>query len=115
VKGLKLSDIQLWTAASDLRHAVVFEDVEEAQINSLDVTCWPDACAVIQLTDVKGVFVRGCSPKAGTDLFLDMRGQQSERVLLMANDLSNVGRVAKLAPNVRKTALVLQANHLPDK
>ena len=99
----------------DQRHAVVCEDVEDVLIDALDATCSPGAAATIRLTDVKGVLVRGCRPEAGTELFLYLQGRQSERIVLMANDLSAVSRVAKMAPDVPKTALAQLANHLGEE
>ena len=111
VKGLKFTNVSLQTTAADQRHALVCEDVEDALIDALDAPFAPGACAVIRLNNARGIFVRGCRPKAGTDLFLNLQGPQSERVILMANDLSAVGTIAKMAPDVPKTALVQRANY----
>jgi polygalacturonase len=115
VKGLKLTNVSLQTTAADQRHALVCEDVEDALIDTLDAPFAPDACAVIQLNNAKGIFVRGCRPKAGTDLFLNLKGSQSKHVVLMANDLSGVGTIAKMGSDVPKTALVQQANYTAEK
>jgi hypothetical protein len=58
VKGLKLSNVQLQLEKPDQRHAVVFEDVEDALIDCLDVPISPDTDEMISLTDVKDVFIR---------------------------------------------------------
>jgi polygalacturonase len=59
VKGLKLLNVQLQLAKPDQRHAVVFEDVEDALVDGLDAPLSPDAETIIRLTDVKKVFIRG--------------------------------------------------------
>jgi len=72
-----------------------------------------------RLTDAKGVFVRGCRPRTGTELFLNLQGPQSERVVLMANDLSGVSperdafrqKIVETGPDVAKTALAQWANY----
>ena len=115
VKGLKLTNVSLQTAAADQRHALVCEDVEDAVIEGLDTPFAPGACAVIRLNNAKDVFIRGCRPKTGTDLFLNLQGPQSKRVVLMANDLSTVSRIAKMAPDVPKTALVQRANYAAEE
>ena len=112
VKGLKFTNLQLQTAAPDQRHALVCEDVEDALIDDLDTLCSPGASAIIRLAEVKGIFIRGCRPKAVTDTFLKLQGPQSERVLLMANDLSRVKRIAEIGPDVPKAALSKLANHV---
>ena len=58
VKGLKLFNVQLQFSKPDQRHAVVFEDVEDALIDCLDAPLSPDAGEMIRLTDVKKVFIR---------------------------------------------------------
>ncbi len=58
VKGLKLLNVQLQLEKADQRHAVVFENVEDALIDCLDAPLSPDAGTMIRLTDVKKVFIR---------------------------------------------------------
>jgi len=109
VKGLKLLNFQLQSAKGDMRHALVFEDVEDALIDGLDAACSPGASSILRLTDVKGVFVRGCRPRAGTNVFLKLQGAQSERVVLAGNDLSAVSKVAERGREVPETALSVMA------
>jgi len=58
VKGLKMLNIQLQLEKPDQRHAVVFEDVEDALIDCLDAPLSPGTGEMIRLTDVKKVFIR---------------------------------------------------------
>ena len=58
VKDLKLFNVQLQLEKADQRHAVVFEDVENALIDCLDAPLSPDADEMIRLNDVKKVFIR---------------------------------------------------------
>ena len=58
VKGLKLLNVELQLEKADQRHAVVFEDVEDALIDCLDAQLSPGAGTMIRLTDVKKVFIR---------------------------------------------------------
>ena len=115
VKGLKLSNIQLQLAESDKRHALVAEDIENISIDDLDAPCSPDAGAILRLTDAKGALIRGCRPQAGTDTFLKLEGSASEEIVLVANDLSRVSRIAETAPDVPKTALSILSNHSVEK
>lgn len=115
VKGLKLDNVQLQLAKRDQRHALVCEDVQDVLIDCLDTAYSQDACATIRLTDVKGAFIRGCKPQKGTDIFVKLDGPASEGVVLVANDLSRVSRIAEIAPDVPKTALSQLANHTVEK
>jgi hypothetical protein len=110
VKGLKLVNVHLQLAKPDQRHALVFEDVQDALIDALDAQCSPDAEAVIRLADVREVFVRGCRPKAGTNVFLKLEGARSEKIVLTGNDLGGAANGVELSPDVPKTALSKLAN-----
>ena len=111
VRNLTFTNVQLQTTTFDKRHAVVCEDAEDFLIDALDTTYSPGAAATIRLTDAKGVFIRGCRPRPGTELFLNLQGSQSERVVLMANDLSGVRKITETGPDVAKTALAQRANY----
>ena len=113
--SLKLLNVQLQLAAADTRHALVCEDVENISVDNIDAAYSSDACATIRLTDVKGAFIRGCRPQAGTDIFLKMEGDASEGVVLVANDFSHTSKVAEMARDVPKTALFQLANHTAEK
>ena len=110
IKGLKFHNIQLQLAKSDLRHALVAEDVQDLSIDDLDAPFSPEAAALIRLTDVKAALIRGCRPPTGTDTFLKLQGPKSEGVVLVANDLSRAAKVIDIAPNVPATALSQLAN-----
>ncbi len=58
VRGLKLFNVQLQLEKPDQRHAVVFEDVEDALIDCLDAPLSPGTGEMIRLTDVKKVSIR---------------------------------------------------------
>lgn len=57
IKGLKLFNVQLQSEKPDRRHAVVFEDVEEAMVDCLDAPLSAETGELIRLTDVKNVFI----------------------------------------------------------
>jgi polygalacturonase len=58
VKGLKMFNVELQLEKPDQRHAVVFEDVEDAMVDWLDAPLSPDTGKMIDLNDVKNVFIR---------------------------------------------------------
>ena len=111
----KFTNVQLQTAQADQRHALICEDVEDMLIDSLDAPYSPGAAAIIRMTDVREAFVRGCRPKTGTEVFLNLQGPRSRDVVLLANDFSGVGRIAVTAPDVPKAALAQLANHIAEK
>jgi len=110
VKGLRFHNLQIETSDADHRHAIVFDDVDETVLDDLDAPFASGAAGMIRCTNSRNIFIRNCQPPDGTELFLDLQGPQTDNILLMSNDLSRVEEVAHLAPEVPKSALVLQAN-----
>ncbi|OHB75453.1 MAG: hypothetical protein A2Z25_06895 [Planctomycetes bacterium RBG_16_55_9] len=113
VKGLKLLNVQLQCEKSDQRHALVLDDVEDALIDDLDASRSPGAEATVRLTDARDTFIRGCRPKAGTDLFLKVDGTRSKGIVLTGNDFSNAAKIVERAPDV-PTAAVSEIANLAD-
>ncbi len=114
VKGLRFHNVRVETSAPDYRHAVVLDDVDEAVIDSLDAPFASKAAGMIRCTNSRNIFIRNCRPPDSTELFLDLRGPQTENILLLSNDFSGVEEITRLAADVPKSALVLQANQLPE-
>jgi hypothetical protein len=110
VKGLKLLNVQLQTKKPDQRHAVVFDDVEGALVDALSTPSLPGAESIARLTNARDILVRGCRPKAGTDLFLKLDGARSEGIFLTGNDFSDVTTIVERAPDVPKKAISKKAN-----
>jgi hypothetical protein len=110
VKGLRLRNVQLQWEKPDQRHALVFDDVEDALIDDLDAMYSSGGESIVRMTDARGVFVRGCRPKAGTDLFLKLEGAQSKGIVMTGNDFSNVEKVIERAPGVPSNAVSEVAN-----
>jgi hypothetical protein len=112
VRGLKLLNVQLQLANPDQRHALVFEDVEDALIDGLDAPCSPGSEAIIRLTDTNDILIRGCRPKAGTDVFLKLEGPHSKNVVLNGNDLSSAAKIVERSADVPESALSELANRI---
>lgn len=112
VKQLKLRNVTLATSTSDERHAIVFDDVEQGVIESLDAPYASDGAGMICLNDSSHVSIRNCQPAGGTELFLDVRGPKAKRVMLFSNDLSGVENVVLKAAEVPESAVVMKANNL---
>ena len=110
VRDLKFENVELRAAAADLRHAMVFDDAEEVMIDGLDAGFSPGAAAMIRLTQVRGVEIRGSGPKMATETFLRLEGDATGGVVLEENDLGRVGQLVELAPGVSQDALVENKN-----
>lgn len=113
VKGIKFQNIRLKTSAPDYRHAIVFDDVDEAVIDSLDAPFVSGAAGMIQCTNSQNILIRNCRPPNPTELFLDLNGSQTRNILLLSNDFSHVKKITNFSNEVSESALVLKANQLP--
>jgi hypothetical protein len=100
VKGLKLHNVQLQTAAPELRHALVCDDVEDLVVDGLDAGFSPKAAATIRLIQTRGALIRGCRPPAGTDAFLCLEGAATRRIVLTGSDFGSAGKVVEPAAEV---------------
>jgi hypothetical protein len=110
VDGLKLTNIQLQLAGTDKRHAVVLDDVRNGALDGLDAAWSSGAVAPLRLTEVQDVWVRGCRPAPGTDVFLKVQGARTEGVTLESNDFRGVKKVVEADEGVPKTAVAQRAN-----
>ena len=115
VKGLSLQNIRLETTSADYRHAIVFDDVDEAVIDSLDAPFFFGGAGMIRCTNSQNIFIRNCRPPNPTELFLCLEGSRTKNVLLLSNDLSHVKEIIDTSKDVPESALILKANQLPNE
>jgi len=59
---------------------------------------------------VQNAIVRGCTPPAGTGVFLRLQGAASSGVTLTANDFSGVQAVTQVGADVPRGAVAELAN-----
>lgn len=110
IQGLKLSNVQLQRIAEDGRHALVLEDVRNAVVDGLDAPYSNGAAALLRLTDVRDVAIRGCAPGDGTEVFVRLEGRDSGGIALLTNDLRRVEKIAQLADGLTEAALSSAGN-----
>jgi hypothetical protein len=113
VNGLKFHNIQLETSSPDYRHTIVFDDVDNAVIDSLDASFVSNAVGMIKCTNSKNICIRNCYLPKITGLFLYLNGIYTKNILLLSNDLSNAKEIAHFAADVPENALTLTSNKLP--
>jgi polygalacturonase len=112
VAGLKLTNIQLQLATGDRRHAVVLDDTRNVALDGLDAAWSSGAASSLRLTDVRDVWIRGCRPADGMDVFLKVQGARSEGVTLVGNDLRHVKKAVEADADVAPTAVAQIANRM---
>jgi polygalacturonase len=109
-KGLKFSNVQLRTDAADLRHAMMFDDVQEVEIDGFDAQFSPGAAAMFRMVDVRRATLRGCSPQSNVDTLIALEGAATRDIVLEKSRLEKVGQAAVLAPEVPQGAFVGRDN-----
>ena len=113
VKGLKLHNITLQLAAPDARHAVVFDDVTDLDIDHLNCAFSPGAAPMLKMVGVRDATIRGCRPTAPDGVFLQLQGLATARIALLANDLRRAGKWLETATDVEASAVAQSGNLLP--
>ncbi len=115
VDGLQFRNVRFETKSADYRHAIVFDDVNEAVIDCLDAPFAPGAAGMIGCANSRNIFIRNCRAPNPTDLFLNLEGSRTKNILLLSNDLSHVKEIANTSKDVSESVLVLKANKLPNE
>ena len=104
VKGLRFTGLELRTDELDLRHAMVFDDVEQVTVDGLQAQFSPGAAPMILMRQVRGAQLRRCSPLSPVDTLLRVEGEQTADIVLEDSDLSKVRQVADTGPGVPEGA-----------
>jgi hypothetical protein len=113
VRGLTLSDVRLLADKPDGRHALVLDDVEEANISGLSCSHAASAPAVVRMAQAGNVLIRGCQPLAADGVFLRLEGPDTAGIALLGNDFSRVGKVAEFGEGVDPAVLRSSGNVEP--
>jgi hypothetical protein len=100
VRGLSLSNLTLGYETADLRPAVVCDDVTDLNLSRISAASQPDGEPLIRLDQVRDAWVQSCRATTGANTFLQVNGDQSSGIKLLANDTSNVTRAVDLNNNV---------------
>ena len=105
VRGVRFANLHLRTDEPDLRHAMMFDDVEDLEIDGLDAQFWPGAAPMLRMVQVRGALMRHCSPTSAVDTLLQLQGEATKDIRLEKSDLGRVRNVAAIAPEVSGDAL----------
>ena len=113
VRGLTLTDVRLLTDKPDQRHALVLDDVEEANVSGLSCSHAAAAPAIVRMVQARNVLTRGCQPLAADGVFLRLEGPDTAGIALLGNDFSRVGKIAEYGEGVDPAVLRSAGNVEP--
>lgn len=102
VRGLHFHNV---TIADQLGPALMLADATEVEINGF-TTPTPSADApVIQMRNVEGAFIHGCSATEGASVFLQVEGAQTWHIALSGNQLKRAEQAVRTGENVDASAV----------
>jgi hypothetical protein len=105
VKGLSLRNISTSFLQDDERPALVCDEVEGLELAGSALAGAPEAEPSVRLHQVKDAFVHGCRAPGRIQTWMEVSGNQSERISVMGNDLGNAGKAVDIAGDVAQDAV----------
>jgi hypothetical protein len=105
VRGVTLSDVRLLTDKPDERHALVLDDVRDANLSGLACSHAAAAPSVVRMNQVRNVLIRGCQPVIPDGVFLRLEGGETAGIALVGNDFSRVAKLAEFGEGVNPAVL----------
>jgi polygalacturonase len=109
VRGLTLQNIRLQVASPDLRPAVIFDHVEDASINGLNVQANASAESALRIIDSKDVLLTAPRLLTSTTSFLQLEGAANERITIDGGDISKAQKPLTLAAKATKASIKIRS------
>jgi len=117
VNGLTINNLQIEVereSAEQQRHAIWAAHVQGMNISEFAgrATGLNRAPATIHLEQARNVFLNACRAEAGTQVFLNLQGRDTENVAVMNSDLAAAKNAFVIDREVRKGTFYQTANRL---
>jgi polygalacturonase len=108
VKKLSLENVQFNLLSNDVRSAIYMEDADDIKINNLKNTAPTGDQPVIGLNQVASLIISGYTPNKSIPLFLKLKGDKTNNILLLNNDLRQINKVFIKDPSVKNNVLKIK-------
>ncbi len=105
VRGLRLRDLTLSGTATEMRPAIVCDDVKELDLRGLRTTKAASAQPVVKLIQTNKARLTDCAAPEGASVFLEAQGDRTNGILLAACDLTGARKAVALGPAVPPQAV----------
>jgi hypothetical protein len=89
-RGITFNNVRFDLVNSDLRPAIVCDDVDDLELSSFRASGYLETEALIRLRQTRRVFIHGSRPLNKITTFLQVERENRDEILLTANDLRNV-------------------------
>jgi Glycosyl hydrolases family 28 len=109
VRGLTLNNVRCDLAAPDLRPAVVFDHVQDAAVNSLNVQGVKGAESALRFIDSKDVLLSAPRLIAPAPVFLQVEGADNKNIIVDGGDLSKADKPLAFQNGAKEAAVKLRA------
>jgi polygalacturonase len=100
LENITFNDIELDFADTDVRPAIVCEDINGLELYKLKARVVGNE-PLIKCKDVKNMFMQSCIAPPGIETFLQITGSECEHITLLGNDLSGAKNSVKKDNNIK--------------
>lgn len=104
VNGLRLRQLEFACGPQEARPALCCEDVRDIEVAGFRSPAIQGTQPALRLVQTRRAFIHGCSTLGKTQAFLEVRGGQTEQIVLMGNNISAKEPV-RLGPEAPKDAI----------
>lgn len=108
-RGLTLQNVRLQVSQPDLRPALIFDHVEDAAINGLNVQGNHEAESVLRFIDSKQTLLTATRVLTPASVFLQLEGSANEGITIDGGDLSKANTALALKNGATEKAVKLRA------
>jgi hypothetical protein len=117
VNGLTIKNLQIEVgheSAEQQRHAIWGAHVQGVNITEFTgrAAGLNSALATIHLEQARNVFLNACRAEAGTQVFLNLKGRDTENVIVMNSDLAAAQNAFLIDREIHKKAFYQSSNRL---
>jgi hypothetical protein len=105
VRGLSLNNIRFEVTSSDLRPALVFENVSDAAVHALSAQADPKAEAVCRFRRARDILLSGSRVLTAAAAFLKVTGPDNERITIDGGDISKAAKPVVFAAGANPKAV----------
>lgn len=108
VRGLSLNNARFAFEQSDLRPAVMLDQVSDVAVNALSVQAHKQAKSALRLIDSAEVLISAARLLTPTEVFLEVEGPASEGIILDGGDISKAAKPLAFASAARESSVRLR-------
>jgi len=103
----KVKNIELHNVIVNVQKgsAVITENVNGIELDAVKTNQPLAGVPVIYMTNTKNAFIRNCRPLVGTDIFLQLKGKQTNHILLQGNSFDLVKKAIEKSDEVTGTII----------